>query len=94
MAVEFEFDPEKNALLKEERGIGFEDIIALMADGFLLDVVAHPNKKKYAHQQLYVVDVEGYLYLVPFVRDKDRIFLKTIYPSRKATRKYLEEKKG
>lgn len=83
---EFEFDIEKNTSLKRERGISFEEIILLIDEGHLLDVVEHPNKLKYPRQQIYVVDVGGYIYLVPFVRNEAKIFLKTIYPSRKATK--------
>ena len=89
---EYYFDPSKNALLKEKRGISFEEIILLIGEGCLLDVVEHPNKKEYPNQQFYVVDVSGYAYLVPFVREENKIFLKTIYPSRKATKKYLGKK--
>lgn len=89
---EFEFDVGKNTALKSERGISFEEIILLINEGHLLDVVEHPNKVKYSHQQMYVVDVEGYVYLVPFVREGNKIFLKTIYPSRKATKEYLVKK--
>ena len=90
---EFEFDTEKNASLKRERGISFEEIILLIDEGHLLDVVEHPNNKKYPSQRFYVVDVDGYIHLVPFVREGNKIFLKTIYPSRKATKEYLRRKK-
>lgn len=55
-----------------------------------MDVIEHPNKEKYAGQQFYVVDVDGYVYLVPFVQEENRIFLKTIFPSRKHTKQYLK----
>ena len=84
----FDFDAEKNTLLKEERGIGFEEIIALIESGKLLSVLAHPNAKKYPHQFIYEVDVDGYVYVVPFVKTSTGIFLKTIHPSRKATKKH------
>src|SRR3989338_4516528 len=90
--VTFEFDIEKNRVLKRDRGISFEEIILLIDEGNLLDVVEHPNRLKYGNQQIYVVDVEGYAYLVPFVREGNTIFLKTIYPSRKATREYLAKR--
>ncbi len=93
-SYEFEFDIEKNRTLKIERGVSFEEIILLINEGHLLDVVEHPNKIKYSHQQMYVVDVEGYVYLVPFVREGNKIFLKTIYPSRKATKGYLARKEN
>ncbi len=90
--MEFEFDLEKNQKLKEERDISFEEAILLIEEGNLLEVIEHPNKLKYPNQKLYVLDIDGYIYLVPFVRQGDKIFLKTIYPSRKATKEYLEKK--
>ncbi len=89
MKYEYIFDPDKNRKLKNERGVGFEDIIALVDAGYLVDVVDNPNTRKYPSQRFYVVDVAGYIHLVPFVRDGHRIYLKTIYPSRKATRNYM-----
>lgn len=91
--IEFEFNTEKNSLLKDQRGISFEEIIYYIGSGHLLDTIQHHNKNKYAGQQFYVVDVEGYVYLVPFVKENNRIFLKTIFPSRKHTKKYLEKMK-
>jgi uncharacterized DUF497 family protein len=88
MRYTFAFDAEKSALLKEERGIGFEEIIALIESDKLLGILAHPNQKKYSHQFIAEVDVEGYIYIVPFVMNGTQIFLKTIYPSRKMTKKY------
>lgn len=89
---EFEFDADKNRALKWERGISFDEIILLIHEGHLLDVVDHPNQRKYPDQRLYMVDVGGYVYLVPFVTEKNRIILKTIYPSRKATKDYRTRK--
>lgn len=89
--VEYEYSAEKNAKLKEERGISFEEIVYYINNGYLLDTVQHPNKDKYASQEFYVVDVESYVYLIPFVRQNNKIFLKTIFPSRKHTKQYLEE---
>jgi uncharacterized DUF497 family protein len=90
--MEFRFDHEKNQKLKEERDISFEEIILLMDSGCLVDVVEHHNQKKYPKQRCYLVDVDGYIYLVPFVREGNMIYLKTIYPSRKATKEYLGKK--
>jgi hypothetical protein len=87
-AVSFIFAPDKNLWLKEHRGISFEEVISLIDSGHLLDVIEHKNHLRYGHQKVYVVDVSGYIYLVPFVKDGDAIFLKTIYPSRKATKEY------
>ena len=91
MSVEliFDFNPEKNAILKKERDISFEEVIATIEAGEILDVVAHPNKKRYPRQKIYYLRLRDYVYLVPFVRDGQVIFLKTIIPSRKMTKYYL-----
>jgi uncharacterized DUF497 family protein len=90
---EYEFSAEKNQQLIKERGISFEDVVAAFADGKLLDVVVHHNSSKYPAQEIYMLDINGYVYLVPFVRkDKQTVFLKTIFPSRKMTKKYLHER--
>ena len=86
------FDPEKNAWLIRERGISFEQIISLIEGGRLVRVLTHPNKARYPNQLLYEVDVDGYIFIVPVVREGKGLFLKTIYPSRKATK--LTGKKG
>ena len=82
-------DHEKNEKLKAERGVGFEQIIMHVQRGDLIDVVEHPNQSKYPNQQMLVVKIKEYAYLVPFVKDEEGKFLKTIIPSRKATREYL-----
>jgi len=89
----FNWDREKNEWLLENRAICFEDILFYIKKGALLDDLRHPNQKKYAFQRMLVVNVEGYAYLVPYVETSEEIFLKTIIPSRKATKRYLEEKK-
>ena len=76
-------------MLKTERGISFEEITVAVEAGALLDVVPHPNPKKYPRQMIMVVKVAGYAYLVPFVEENDHFFLKTIIPSRKATRDFI-----
>ncbi len=86
----FLWNEEKNALLKAERQISFEEILLYIEMGFLLDVLEHPNQEKYEGQKIFVVQVDEYVYLVPFVETEREIFLKTIIPSRKATRKYLK----
>lgn len=78
----------KNRLLKAERGIGFEDVVTAIAADQLLDVLKHRNPAKYPHQSVFVVELSRYVYLVPFVEDADSYFMKTIIPSRKATRDY------
>ena len=88
---DYAFDPEKNTWLIRERGISFEQIIALIEDGKLVHVLEHPDKVRYPSQLLYEVDVDGYVYVVPVVKTGKTLFLKTIYPSRKATRKNKKE---
>lgn len=86
----FRWNHEKNEELKSERGISFEEIVlAIEADG-ILDIIRHPNSGKYPNQLLFVVTLDGYAYLVPFVEEPEYYFLKTIIPSRKATRDYLQ----
>ena len=87
----FDWDPEKNDWLKEERDIGFEDVVVAIDGGGLLDILTHHNRKKYAAQKIFVIAIYQYVYLVPFVEDGEKVFLKTIIPSRKSTKKYLEE---
>jgi uncharacterized DUF497 family protein len=87
----FAWDDEKNAKLKAERGIGFEDVVFHIERGDLLDTVDHPNPSRYAGQRMFIVRREDYVYLVPFVEDENTMFLKTIIPSRKATKQYLGE---
>ena len=84
---EYSFNPEKNAWLIRERRISYEEIIALIEGGGLIRVLAHPDQARYPNQLLYEVDVDGYVFVVPVVCEGRNLFLKTIYPSRKATRK-------
>lgn len=86
------WDDEKNNLLKNERGISFEDIVYYLEHNKLLAIVKHPNAGKYPDQKMYVLEIENYAYLVPFIETEDEITLKTIIPSGKATKKYLENK--
>ena len=89
MTPVFDWNDEKNRRLVEKRGISFEAILAAIEQGGLVDVLEHPNQERYRGQMIYVVNFEEYLYLVPFVVDEDGTrFLKTIIPSRKATRDY------
>jgi uncharacterized DUF497 family protein len=111
----FDWDDAKNAKLRTERGIGFEEIVFHIERGDLLDILEHPNPERYGGQRIFVVRREDYVYLVPFppspaslrrglrrgpaialraeadVEDEHTVFLKTIIPSRKATKKYLGE---
>ena len=85
----FDWNPDKNHQLIEGRGISFEDIIFFLQGDGLLDDLEHPNKGKYPGQRVFVVNVDGYVYLVPYVENQEVIFLKTVIPSRKATKQYL-----
>lgn len=85
----FRWSPEKNETLGAERGISFERIVVAIESGGLLDVLAHPNQAKYPRQRVLVVSCDDYACLVPFVEEEDYFFLKTVIPSRKATRDYL-----
>ena len=85
----FDWNPKKNQQVIEERGISFEDVIFYLQEDGLLDDLAHPNKQKYPDQKVFVVNIDGYAHLVPYVENEDAIFLKTVIPSRKATKKYL-----
>jgi hypothetical protein len=87
----FAWDDAKNANLKADRGIGFEDVVFHIERGDLLDILEHPNADRYAGQHIFVVQREDYVYPVPFVEDEHSVFLKTIIPSRKATKQYLGE---
>ncbi|MDP3661542.1 MAG: BrnT family toxin [bacterium] len=87
----FDWDLEKNDLLKQERGVGFEEILIAIEEGDILDIVQHPNEKRYPNQKLFVIRLHDYVYLVPFAEDEEKIFLKTIIPSRKATKKYIQK---
>lgn len=85
----FKWNSEKNEILALNRGITFDEIVQRIQSGAKVIETDHPNKEKYPNQKIMVVDVDGYAYLIPFVIDGDEYFLKTIIPSRKATKKYL-----
>ena len=85
----FEWDEDKNRWLKRERGVSFEQIVFSIATGNLLDVIRHPNQAKYSGQWVYVVEVDNYVYLVPYVEGRESVFLKTLFPSRKYTKRHL-----
>jgi hypothetical protein len=76
--------------LRAERGLTFEAVVVAIESGGLLDILRHPNPAKYPRQRILVVELDGYVDLVPFVEERDHFFLKTIIPSRKATRDYLK----
>ena len=85
----FVWDEARNEKLKAERGIGFEEIVFHIERGDVLDILEHPNRERYRGQRILVVRRDDYVYLVPFVEDERLVFLKTIIPSRKATKQYL-----
>ena len=89
MVTSFDWSTEKNRQLIEQRGVSFENVVAAIEQGGLMDVLEHPNQARYPGQLIYVVDIDAYVYLVPFVTQADGTrFLKTIISSRKATRDY------
>ena len=92
MTKPFRWDSDKNEQLVQERSISFEQITVAVESGGLLQVVQHPNVAKYPRQKIMVVGIDGYAYLVPFVEETNYLFLKTIIPSRKATRDFIEGK--
>src|SRR5438105_1462745 len=86
----YEFSADKNQQLIKEHFISFEDVIAALSNNKLLDTIDHHNMAKYPNQEIYIIDINGYVYLVPFVRkDKHTVFFKTIVTSRKLAKKYL-----
>lgn len=91
LSVTFNWDDEKNEKLKQERGISFEEIVLCINDGQIVAVVEHPNKERYPNQLLYLVEHRSYVYVVPFVENKGEIFLKTVFPSRYYTKRYLRK---
>ncbi|MDD5093071.1 MAG: BrnT family toxin [Dehalococcoidia bacterium] len=93
-AMRYEWDPQKNERLKEERGISFEKIVFHLSQGDVWKIADHPDQENYPEQKIYFVIVEGYVYLVPHVVERDYIFLKTIIPSRKTTREYKKDKEA
>jgi len=86
----FRWNHQKNAELKDERDISFEQIVLAIEEDGLLDTITHQNIERYPNQSVFVVLFEGYVYLVPFVEEVEFYFLKTVIPSRKATRDYLQ----
>ena len=85
------WDQEKNERLLATRGIGFEEVINAIFEGKTITVLRHQNVKRYPNQCLFVINIDDYAYVVPFVEDKEKVFLKTIYPSRKHTKFYIEK---
>ena len=85
----FNWIPDKNQELIRDRGVSFEDVVFYLLQGDILDDMKLPNPKKYPNQRVFILSIDDYVHLVPYVEDSEEIFLKTIIPSRKATREYL-----
>jgi uncharacterized DUF497 family protein len=87
--MRFEWDEHKNKQLKTNRGVCFEDVFIAISEERLLDILPHHSPAKYPNQKIFIVQIRGYVYYVPFVEDEEKIFLKNIIPSRKFQKKYL-----
>ena len=94
LAMKYDWSSDKNEWLKNHRNISFEQILFHLSQGDVWTVADHPDQKKYPGQKIYFVVVENYVYLVPHIIEEGYIFLKTIIPSRKATKDYLKEQEG
>jgi uncharacterized DUF497 family protein len=90
----FSWDVAKNEKLKADRGISFEEVVFHIERGDVLDILENPNQQRYAGQRVFVVNVDGYAYLVPFEESDSEVSLKTIIPSRKATKRHLRSKES
>ncbi|MEK7544256.1 MAG: DUF4258 domain-containing protein [Patescibacteria group bacterium] len=85
------WDQDKNERLKDERGISFEEVMDAIVDGKIIVILRNKNQDRYPNQRVFIVDIDDYIYLIPFVEGEDKLFLKTIYPSRKHTKQYIEK---
>jgi uncharacterized DUF497 family protein len=86
---EFDWDDEKNEFLKCTRGVSFEDVVFHIQNGDVLDIIRHSNITRYPKQNIIVLNIDRYVYLIPYLKERGTRFLKTIIPSRKATKEYL-----
>ena len=84
----FNWNKEKNIELKETRNISFEDVLFYIERNQIIDIVENPNQDKYPGQKYFIIDINDYVYYVPFVETDEEVFLKTIIPSRKYKKKY------
>lgn len=85
----YNWNSDKNQELILGRGVSFEEAVFHIGHGDLLDDIAHPNASDYPNQRIFIVCIKEYVHLIPYVENKDELFLKTIIPSRKFTKKYL-----
>ena len=90
----FNWNDDKNQLLKRTRSISFEEIVVAIEEGRIMDVVKHQNSERYPNQRIYLIDYRDYIWAVPHVIDKENgeVFLKTIYPSRKLTKQFRRDR--
>ena len=86
----FNWSEEKNKILKENRKISFEDVIVAIQEGGLLEIIPNPSKN-HQEQDCFIVGIGNYTYIVPFIENEEGIFLKTIYPSRKYKKIFLNK---
>jgi len=91
--INYSWNKEKSLLLKETRGISFDQIVMHIESGDLMDIIQHPNNEKYANQKILIININNYIYAVPCVINGDEWFFKTAMPSRQFTKKYLGDKK-
>ena len=91
--ITYNWNKDKNILLKKTRGISFEQVVMHIENGDLIDIIKYPNSQKYSNQKILVINVNDYIYTVPFVENNDERFLKTLIPNRQFTKKYLGGKK-
>ena len=92
--MKYEWNPDKNMWLKKERNISFEQIIFHLSQGDVWKITDHPDQTNYPKQKLYFIVIDDYVYIVPHIIEKEYIFLKTIIPSRKATKIYKDQQEG
>lgn len=85
----FNWNADKNRTLMKQRGVSFEQVLLALQNGDLLDDGRHPNRDKHPNQRMFIVEIHDYAWLVPYVENDDEIFMKTVIPSRKATRHFL-----
>jgi uncharacterized DUF497 family protein len=87
--MEYEWNEDKDALLRNKYGIGFADCVSAVQAGNLLADLEHPNRERYPRQRIMILMIDEYAWDVPYVRNGDRMFLKTLFPNRKHTARYL-----
>nr|WP_269155450.1 toxin [Leptospira mtsangambouensis] len=90
-SVIFDWDNEKNKLLYSQRNISFERIVIEIEAGAIIDILEHPNSKKYPNQIIIIINIDNYAWVVPAIENETSFFLKTAYPSRKHTKLYFPE---